>query len=473
MLLDCFMILFFFEVGYVFKIIILQKKENFMLFFTNTLSQKKEEFTSLKNKKIAMYVCGITPYDYAHIGHGRCYVTFDLLYRLLSFIGFQVIYARNFTDIDDKILKRAQEEFGDAKCFDQITKKYIAAFERDVKTLNCMPATYEPRVTEMIPQIIAFTQGLIEKGCAYEKNGSVYFRVTTFKPYGALSKQNLKELHAGARVEVDECKESPLDFALWKHDETVGYQSPWGKGRPGWHIECSAMAQDIFHDTVDIHGGGMDLIFPHHENEIAQSESLYPRPFVKCWMHNAFVRINKEKMSKSLGNFFTLHEIFEQFDPMVVRFYFLKHHYRNPLDFSFQDLEAAQTAYKRLVHLFANVDTKSVRDISLVHKNLIVSDMLVFLQDDLNTSGAFGVLFDKFAILQDDDHAKVLVKYFLEHVLGLTLQPVKEKQVIITPQIQALIDARETARKQKNWSEADRIRNELAHLGVQVHDKKG
>lgn len=442
------------------------------MFFTNTLSQKKEEFHSGTSKKVTMYVCGITPYDYAHIGHGRCYVTFDLVYRLLNFLGYKVIYARNFTDIDDKILKRAAIELQDPARYGEITHKYITAYQRDMASLNCAQPDYQPRVTEMISQIIKFVQDLIAKGVAYQKDGSVYFRVATFADYGKLSKQNIDDLQSGVRVEIDSCKENPLDFALWKRDDHVGFESPWGQGRPGWHIECSAMVHDIFKGSIDIHGGGMDLMFPHHENEIAQSESLYPAPFVRYWLHNAFVRIDKEKMSKSLGNFFTLHEVFEKYDPMVLRFYFLKHHYRNPLDFSWQDLDAAQTAYKRLIHCFQDVCEKSVHDQQLVFKNLVVADMLEFLQDDLNTSGAFGVLFEKLPILQDDSQAKVLVKYFIVSVLGLSLQPLEEKQVEITPEIQKLLQQREEARAAKNWQLSDQIREELKELGVDVHDKK-
>ena len=443
-----------------------------MLHFTNTFTQKKEDFAIQDNKKVAMYVCGITPYDYAHIGHGRCYVTFDLVYRLLTFLEYEVVYARNFTDIDDKIIKRAELELHDPTRYLEITNRFIKSFGRDMKSLNCLPATYEPRVTETIPQIIAFVQGLIKNGTAYEIDGSVYFRVATFAAYGQLSKQNIEQLQSGARVEVDSCKENPLDFALWKKDDVVGFDSPWGKGRPGWHIECSAMAHDIFKGSVDIHGGGMDLMFPHHENEIAQSESLYPAPFVCLWLHNAFVRINKEKMSKSLGNFFTLHEIFEKFDPMVLRFYFLKHHYRNPLDFSFEDVIAAETAYKRLVNFFANVSEKSVHDVALVKKNLIVADMLEQLEDDLNSSGMFGILFEKMPMLQDDAHAKALVKYFIVHVLGLTLEPIAQKSVEITPEIQELLRQREIARAAKDWKQADQLRDQLQALGIDVHDKK-
>jgi len=443
-----------------------------MIVFTNTLSQKKEQFESGTLKKVSMYVCGITPYDYPHIGHGRCYVTFDLVYRVLSFAGYSVTYARNFTDIDDKILKKAEKELGDAGRYGEITHRYIQGFHRDMKQLNCLEPQYEPRVTEVIPQIIAFVQGLIDKGAAYEVDGSVYFRVATFKNYGALSKQSIDDLQSGARVEVDEHKECPLDFALWKADDQVGFESPWGQGRPGWHIECSAMAHDIFNGPLDIHAGGMDLMFPHHENEIAQSESLYPVPYVRYWLHNAFVRINKEKMSKSLGNFLTLHEVLEKYDPMVVRFYYLKHHYRNPLDFSFDDLDAAQVAYKKIVQFFADVCEKSVTLPELVSVNLVVQDMIKALHDDLNTSAVFGVLFESMPLLQGDSHAKALVKYFIVKVLGLTLQPLREHHVEITPEIQQLLEQRQQARKDKNWALSDQLRDQLTALGVVCQDKK-
>ena len=443
-----------------------------MLFLTNTLSGKKERFKSSKDGKVLMYVCGITPYDFAHIGHGRCYVTFDFLYRILTFLGYDVSYARNLTDIDDKILMRAKKELGDVTKYPEITKKYIDAFHQDFVQMNCKKPSYEPRVTKMVPEIITFIEQLIDKGCAYEHDGSVYFKVDSFVEYGKLSKQNIAELRSGARVEVVQGKQDPLDFALWKRDDEVGFESPWGHGRPAWHIECSVMAQELFKGTVDIHGGGMDLIFPHHENEIAQSESLYSYPFVNYWVHNAFVQLNKEKMSKSLGNFFTLRDVFEKFDPMVVRFYFLKHHYKNPLDFSFDDLQAAQTAYKKLIKFFQDVCIKSVHDVEQVRQNYVVQAMLDCLLDDVNSSGAIGVLFEKLPILQGDDHAKALVKYFLVELFGLTLDPLPEVQVAITPQIQAMIDERVQARAAKDWKRADELRDQLEQLGVSVQDKK-
>lgn len=436
------------------------------------MTQKKEPFVSIDKQKVTMYVCGITPYDYPHIGHGRCYVTFDLVYRMLRFAGYEVVYARNFTDIDDKLLNRAAKELGDSSRFLEVANRYISIFGSDMQKLNCHRPEYEPRVTEVVPQIIQFIQKLIDKDLAYVVDGSVYYRVSKFKHYGSLSKQSIKDLESGARVEIDEDKENPLDFALWKKDETVGYQSPWGQGRPGWHIECSVMSDDIFKGPIDIHGGGMDLMFPHHENEIAQSEGVYDCKFVSYWLHNAFVRINKEKMSKSLGNFLTLHEILEKYDPMIVRFYYLKHHYRNPLDFSYQDLESAGVAYKRIVQFFADVSEKSVHDISLVQANMVVEAMVQALFDDLNTSAVFGILFEKMEILKDDAHAKALVKYFIVNVLGLTLEPMPEKSVEITPQIEQLLQKREQARLEKNWKLSDEIRDQLRDLGFDVQDKK-
>lgn len=450
----------------------LKKEKVIMLLFTNTLTRKKEAFKNQNGNKVSMYVCGITPYDFAHIGHGRCYVTFDFVYRLLTFLGYDVTYCRNYTDIDDKILKRSEQELKDIERYSEITSKYISEFEDDMKRLDCHEPHVQPRVTEMIPEIVQFIQDLIDKGSAYEHDGSVYFKVSSFQEYGKLSKQDIKELQSGARVEVQEGKDNPLDFALWKKDDKVGFDSPWGQGRPGWHIECSAMAQHIFKGTVDIHGGGMDLIFPHHENEIAQSESLYDYQFVNYWLHNAFVQLNKEKMSKSLGNFFTLQDLFEKFDPMVIRFYFLKHHYRNPLDFAFDDVQAAQTTYKRLVAFFKDVCIKSVHNVELVKQNYVVEDMLQALQDDLNTSQALGILFEKLPALQKDDHAKALVKYFLVEVFGLTLKPLAEKKVIITPEIKQMIEQREQARKDKNFKLADELRDKLQEMGVELKDQK-
>ena len=296
---------------------------------TNTMSGLKEEFIPIDPPQIKMYVCGITPYDYAHLGHGRCYVTFDVLYRLLKFLGYQVTYVRNFTDIDDKIINRAIKDFNNPADYKIITDKYISTFEEDMSLLNCQRPTYEPRVTQTINEIIEFIKGLVDSGIAYVSNGDVYFSIKKFKDYGKLSKRTKEDVLAGARVEVREEKHDPLDFALWKSSKDgIGWQSPWGLGRPGWHIECSAMAEKYLGKQIDIHGGGMDLIFPHHENEIAQSEGLNSIPFVKYWFHNAFITVDQEKMSKSLGNFITLKDAFKQVDPMILRYYFVSHHYR-------------------------------------------------------------------------------------------------------------------------------------------------
>jgi cysteinyl-tRNA synthetase len=442
-----------------------------MLQLTNSLTGKKEVFKPLNKDEINIYVCGITPYDYAHLGHGRCYVSFDLLVRLLRFIGYNVIYGRNFTDIDDKILRRAQEELGDMHRYPEITNKYINAFNADVHALNCLHPTFEPRVTLMIPQIITFIGKLIDAGHAYVSKSDVYFSVESFPAYGKLSKHKTEDLIAGQRIEPTEKKRNPLDFALWKgtEDKTF-FKSPWGYGRPGWHIECSVMAEDLFGPSFDIHGGGRDLIFPHHENEIAQSESLHNMPMATYWLHNGFIQINKEKMSKSLGNFFTLRDVFKEVDPMVVRYYLLSHHYRAPVEFSLHDVMAVQKSYKRLVRIFDVVCPK------LTHEDLktssIVEQMLQFLYDDLNTPGMMGVLFDNLDYLQQNRQELCAVKLFLQDVLGLTLRPLPEKEVEITPEIQALLDERDAARKQKDWTKADKLRDMLQELGVDVSDKK-
>jgi len=444
-----------------------------MLRITNSLSGQKELFKPLSEGKVNLYVCGITPYDFSHIGHGRCYVIFDMLYRFLTFIGYKVTYCRNFTDIDDKLLNRAQKEHGDASRYKEIANRYIDAYHDDMQALNCLSPDKEPRVTETIPQIIEFVQGLIANGSAYELDGSVYFRIRKFADYGKLSKQDINDLRSGSRVDIDDTKEDSLDFALWKQDDpSVSFKSPWGFGRPGWHIECSAMAHDCFKGTVDIHGGGMDLLFPHHENEIAQSESLYPAPFVNYWMHNAFVRINKEKMSKSLDNFFTLKDVLVDFDPMVLRFYFLKHYYRGPLDYSTEDLLVAEKTYKRLVTFFESADIDNILDTNLVKFNPVVEQMVACLSDDFNTSGMFGVLFEQLHNLEENIYSKELVKHFIINVLGLTLTPIKEKVIERTAEIEELFALREKARLEKNWALADSLRDQLKLLGFEIQDKK-
>lgn len=437
-----------------------------MIKLTNTITGKKEE---LQSKNITMYVCGVTPYDHAHVGHGRCYVSFDVLYRLLKFLGNDVTYCRNFTDIDDKLLHRAQKEFNDRMRYQEIANRYIESFNRDMTKLNCIKPDIEPRVTENIDTIISFIEQLIAKGHAYESNGDVYFSISTFPSYGKLSKQKIEELRAGARVDVREQKKDHLDFALWK-SEPVGefWDSPWGFGRPGWHIECSALAHHYLDEHIDIHGGGLDLIFPHHENEIAQSESLFGQPFARIWLHNGLVNVGKEKMSKSLGNIFSLQDLLEQYDPMVVRYFYLTHHYRAPLEFSIEALNNAQRSYEKLIRIFDGKTSEKI----IRPDSAIIDRMHEFLTDDLNTPGLFGVLFENMNAIVKDEQEVCFVKNILEHVLGLTLVPIEKKTIQITPEIKQLIDERAQARIAKNWNRSDELRDQLEKLGIEVRDEK-
>jgi cysteinyl-tRNA synthetase len=440
---------------------------------TSTLTGKKELFVPREPHKVGLYVCGITPYDYAHIGHARVYVTFDLFYRLLQLSGYDVSYVRNFTDIDDKIIAKAVRELGDSSRYHTISQLFIAAYHEDMKALNCAAPTHEPRVTESIPEIIALIEKLIAAGKAYQIDGDVYYSIQAFPTYGNLSKQKLDDLRAGYRVEVNDKKRDPLDFALWK-GEAVGsfWKSPWGYGRPGWHIECSAMAATYLGPHIDIHAGGLDLIFPHHENEIAQSEGCYGAPFARYWMHNGFVTVNQEKMSKSLGNFFTLKDVFKQFDPMVIRYYILAHHYKAPLEFSIPDIQAVQKSYQRLCKVLSSVIITTAPTYEQLMQSSIVTQMHSFVCDDLNTPGMFGVVFEHLQALQQDVEQARLVKYFLTHIAGFTLQPLPEKEHMLTPEMEQLIKEREQARLEKNWVRADNLRDELKRLGYDVQDQK-
>ena len=320
----------------------------------NTLTRRKEEFPS-KDQKIRMYVCGITPYDFCHIGHARCYLVYDMIVRYLRYKGYEILYVQNFTDIDDKIIERAKEE--NTTPF-EIAEKYISFYFRDMDKLGIERANIYPRVTKHIPDIIKMIKGLIEKGYAYEVDGNVYFSVEKFPSYGKLSGRNLKEMYAGARVEVDENKRNPLDFALWKKakEGEPFWESPWGKGRPGWHIECSAMSLKYLGENFTIHGGAKELIFPHHENEIAQSESYTSSPFVQFWIHNGLVTVNGQKMSKSLGNFITVEEILKRYSPNVIRMFLLSTHYQSPLDFSEEGLKQAKHGFEKIYNLFSRVE---------------------------------------------------------------------------------------------------------------------
>lgn len=442
----------------------------YQLTFTNTLTNKKEKLIPIEPANISLYVCGITPYDYSHIGHARCYITFDVLYRLLKVLGYQVKYCRNYTDIDDKLLKRAQEELGSKYKYSTIADKFIKAFQEDMAKLNCLVPDCEPRVTDHIDDIIVFIEDLIKNNYAYVVNGSVYFSIESFEKYGKLSKRSPKELQAGARIGILPEKRNPLDFALWKREEdNTFWYSPWGWGRPGWHIECSVMATKHLGKTIDIHCGGMDLIFPHHENEIAQSEAQTGQEFANYWIHNAFVRINKEKMSKSLGNFLTLRDVFKEFDPIVLRYYILTHNYRIPLDFSDEDLLVAQKSYKKLVAFFDDCPQKPFI-LKAYQYFEVVNLMLKAICDDLNIARVFGIIFENLDKLKKDELQKCAVKSFIKDILGLTLSSIEEKKVEITPEIEKLIEDREKARKEKNWKRADEIRDKLVSMGVQIQD---
>jgi len=442
----------------------------------NTLSNKKENFTA---NNVKMYVCGITPYDYAHLGHGRCYVTFDILYRLLKFLGYEVTYCRNFTDIDDKTIKKAETEFNDPFLYKKISEKFIKSYLEDMEKLNCINPEHQPLVTEHIPEIIKFIEGLINNKKAYATSaGDVYFSIDSFKEYGKLSKRNTADLIAGCRVEVKEDKINPLDFALWKSETKSGpgWDSPWGYGRPGWHIECSALAKRYLGNTIDIHGGGMDLIFPHHENEVAQSEGLHNQIFARFWLHNAFVLVDKEKMSKSLGNFVTLKQILEKYNPMVIRYYYLLHHYRNPMEFSTEDILAAEKSYQKVAQLLQDIDELSFDNFD-PKKHELANALIKALTDDLNIAKFFGIIFEHIKELEKDKVLSKttelgLIKTIITTILGLKLTLLEKAKVDITPEIQELIDQREEARKAKDWKASDEIRDQLKTLGYDAHDKK-
>ncbi|HAX61609.1 MAG TPA: cysteine--tRNA ligase [Elusimicrobia bacterium] len=423
----------------------------------NTLSGKKEEFVPIdKNgKNVNMYVCGITSYDEVHLGHARCYVVFDVIRRYLGYKGYAVKYIQNFTDIDDKIINRSNEL---QITSNDLAEKYINDYFTQMRKLNVLDADAYPKVTEKIPEIIEFIKKIIDTGYGYVAEGDVYFSVRKFKDYGKLSKRNVDDLKSGARILPGENKNDPLDFALWKKTKEGEpyWDSPWGKGRPGWHIECSAMSLGEFgFNTFDIHGGGHDLIFPHHENEIAQSEAALGRPFVKYWIHNGFVTINKEKMSKSLGNFFTLREIYKKYDPMIVRYMLLSQHYRQPLDFSENKLEQAKNAYQRIVNAVRKTDGIK-DDISAEQK------FIDCLDDDFNTPQALAIIHN----LIDKNNLKTLLK--LCDIIGLIVDIKTE----IPDTIKKLTKQREQARKDKNWHLADEIREKIKKEGFEIEDTK-
>ncbi|BAI80314.1 cysteinyl-tRNA synthetase [Deferribacter desulfuricans SSM1] len=464
-----------------------------MLIIFNTLTGKKEEFIPLQDNKVRMYVCGVTVYDYCHIGHARSSVVFDIIRRYLIYKEYDVTFVKNFTDIDDKIIKRSNEENIHWK---ELTEKFIKEHDYDMEKLNIMPPDFTPKATEFIDEMIKLCEKLIEKGYAYVVDGDVYYRVEKFKDYGKLSKRNLDELLAGARVEVDERKENPLDFALWKKskENEPYWESPWGKGRPGWHIECSVMSAKLLGIPFDIHGGGKDLIFPHHENEIAQSEAAEEKMFAKYWIHNGFVNINKEKMSKSLGNFFTIREIIKEFDPEVLRFFLLTTHYRSPIDFSFDHLVEAEQSLNRI---YTFLDDLEHYVVSKKGKNYLEEANKIFenfkkefetsMDDDFNSAKALAAIFDYIKEINRLLNQKVVketyeeilkltnnFKKIVNQVLGIINKTPKEwfasNLPISESELIKKIEERTNARKNKNFELADKIRDELESLGIELLD---
>ena len=474
----------------------------------NTLSSKKEDFVPLHEKQVRMYVCGVTVYDLCHIGHARSTIIFDMIYRYLRYHGYEVTFVRNFTDIDDKIIKRANEEGVDCKT---IAEKYIGEFNIDMGRFGLEKPSVEPKATEHITEMIQLISTLIGRGYAYPADGDVFFAVEKFKDYGKLSKRNLEEMQAGARVEIDEKKENPLDFALWKASKPGEpfWESPWGKGRPGWHIECSVMSRKYLGETFDIHGGGKDLIFPHHENEIAQSEAATSKPFVRYWIHNGFVNINKEKMSKSLGNILTLKEIFKDWRPEVIRLFLLSHHYRSPVDFSFDSLSETKLGLDRFYATLKAVQDEVIKpvvpreklDSSVIKecREAIESFKVRFeeaMDDDFNTAQALGHFYDlqrHLNILLDISKGRPteeivsLLKQSLDFfsrkgwIFGLFQEDPEiylrdqkkeglKKLNLSEEEILKLIEERNMARKEKNWKKADEIRNDLLSKGIILED---
>lgn len=471
----------------------------FMLKLFNTYSLKEEEFVPINGNHVNMYVCGPTVYDNPHLGHARCYITWDVLYRYLKFLGYDVKYCRNVTDVDDKILNKSVKE----NCTpDEIAKKYYDIFSESMKKLNNLKPDVEPFATKTLGDMIKMVKTLIEKGYAYEANGDVYFRVKKFPKYGYLSKQPIDDLESGARVEASDIKEDPLDFALWKKDEKFGYKSPWGIGRPGWHIECSAMSKRHLADEIDIHAGGADLIFPHHENEIAQSECANGCRFVKYWLHNGFVTINKEKMSKSLGNFITIDGLLEKYDANTIRFFILTNNYRMPVEFNDEALDAAQAGAKRLKNAASNVLVWVGKN--AINENVEADEIEEFKQamnEDLNTSKALAVLFEtasKANKAKDEGNREEAAKYAsvlikLSRVLGFDFEKtqldenqlkdklseiidefefIKDKNAPAKEIMDSIIKVRNEARAAKDWAVADSIRNSLDKINIVLKDSK-
>lgn len=449
----------------------------------NTLSRSVEPFKSITPEKVGMYVCGVTVYDDCHIGHGRTFIAFDVARRWLQESGYDVKFVRNVTDVDDKIIKRANEE---GSTFEEISKKYIEEFWIDANGLNFKKATVHPKATENIDEIINIIKTLEEKGYAYSVDGDVYFRTLKFKDYGKLSHQPIEDLQSGARIDIGEKKENPLDFALWKaaKEGEPYWQSPWGKGRPGWHIECSAMNKRYLGDTIDIHCGGQDLIFPHHENEIAQSECANGCTFSKYWMHNGYINVDNVKMSKSLGNFKTVREIANVYGYEVIRYFLVSSHYRSPINYSLEIIEQCKSALERLYTCRESLDfaIKNAKDIAddteLIDRiNSRREQFIEAMDDDLNTADGVAAIFD----LVKDINISILDKEVSKNVCQTAADVFDElcdvlgilynrKSNDVDADIEALIEERQTARANKDWATADRIRDELKAKGIILKD---
>jgi cysteinyl-tRNA synthetase len=451
----------------------------------NTLTRKKEDLIPIQKDEMKIYVCGPTVYNFFHIGNARPFVVFDTLRRYLEYRGTHVTYVQNFTDVDDKIINKAKEEGIPAG---EVSEKYILEYFKDAAALNVKPADVHPKVTENMEEIIQFVADLIEKGFAYEVDGDVYFSARTFADYGKLSRQNIEELECGARVMVEERKKDPLDFALWKarkEESEIAWASPWGMGRPGWHIECSTMARRYLGETIDIHAGGQDLTFPHHENEIAQSEAHNGKPFANFWMHNGYITINNEKMSKSKGNFFTVRDILKSYSGEVIRFFLLSGHYRSPINFNDELMEQAksglsriQTAKDTLEHIIrtqpgalTEEENRKLGTLSLYKEQFIKA-----MDDDLNTADGLSAVFEMITAINTavkegagSGYAEKALERVMElcNILGLLQNSADES---VDDEIQKLIDERQAARKNKDFARSDQIRDLLKEKGITLKD---
>lgn len=452
----------------------------------NSLTRQKEPFVPLEEGKVKMYVCGPTVYNFIHIGNARPVIVYDTVRRYFQYKGYEVKYVSNFTDVDDKIIKAANE-LGE-EVF-ELTERFIKAYFEDITALGCNKADVHPRVTEHMDDIIAFINTLVEKGYAYESQGDVYYRTRKFKGYGKLSHQSIDDLKIGARIEAGEKKEDPLDFALWKAAKAgeIHWSSPWGEGRPGWHIECSVMAREHLGDTIDIHAGGQDLTFPHHENEIAQSEAYTGKPFARYWMHNGYINIDNEKMSKSLGNFVLVHDIRQQIDSQVLRFFMLSVHYRHPINFAQDLVESARAGLERLRTAYANVQFRldSATNLSdngdkyLAKIEEVKKQFEVEMDDDFNTANAISTLFELARIantyLNESNTEERVLKAFLEtfdvlgDVLGIQFKP---KNELLDEEVEALIEERNMARKNRDFARSDEIRDQLLNMNIVLEDTR-